>query len=111
MHLDDPPIRRQSPFLNVLNRSSQMAVTTSPNASMSSSSMHAVAAVGALGWVSLVLMIIGSLNWGLVGVANFDLVAAIFGQGSILSRIVYSLVGLAGLYGIALALRLGRRTV
>jgi uncharacterized membrane protein YuzA (DUF378 family) len=56
-------------------------------------------------------MIVGSLNWGLVGAANFDLVAAIFGQGSILSRIVYGLVGLAGLYGIALALRLGRRTM
>ena len=58
---------------------------------------------------SVVLMIVGSLNWGLVGVANFDLVAAIFGQGSMLSRTVYALVGLAGLYGIALALRLGRR--
>jgi uncharacterized protein len=54
-------------------------------------------------------LIAACLNWGLVGVANFDLVAAILGQGSILSRIVYGLVGLAGLYGIALALRLGRR--
>ena len=67
-------------------------------------------ALHAVGWVALVLMIVGSLNWGLVGVANFDLVAAIFGQGSLLSRIVYALVGLAGLYGIALALRLGRRS-
>jgi uncharacterized membrane protein YuzA (DUF378 family) len=65
--------------------------------------------MNAIAWLSLVLMIVGSLNWGLVGVANFDLVAAIFGQGSMLSRIVYALVGLAGIYGIALALRLGRR--
>ena len=87
-----------------------MAVTTSSTASLSSRSDNA-SSLGPVAWLSLVLMIVGSLNWGLVGVANFDLVAAIFGQGSILSRIVYGLVGLAGLYGIALALRLGRRTV
>lgn len=85
-----------------------MAVTTSPTTSLSSRSATSTA-LGPVAWLSLVLMIIGSLNWGLVGVANFDLVAALFGQGSILSRIVYALVGLAGIYGIALALRLGRR--
>ncbi|MDQ6627087.1 MAG: DUF378 domain-containing protein [Pseudomonadota bacterium] len=55
-------------------------------------------------------MIVGSVNWGLVGVANFDLVAAILGQGSIPSRIVHALVGLAGLYGITMALKLGKRS-
>ena len=85
-----------------------MAVTTSSTSSLSSRSDN-TSRLGPLAWLSLVLMIVGSLNWGLVGVANFDLVAAIFGQGSILSRIVYGLVGLAGLYGIALALRIGRR--
>lgn len=50
--------------------------------------------------LSLILVIIGALNWGLIGLLNFDLVAAIFGQQSLLSRIVYSLVGLAGLYSI-----------
>lgn len=86
-----------------------MAVTTSSTASVSSRWDHA-SSLGLVAWLSLALMIVGSLNWGLVGVANFDLVAAIFGQGSLLSRIVYGLVGLGGLYGIALALRLGRRT-
>lgn len=43
------------------------------------------------------LVIIGALNWGLVGVANFNLVDYIFGMGSIVSRIIYSLVGLSGL--------------
>ena len=57
-------------------------------------------------WLALVLMIVGSVNWGLVGAVNFDLVAAMFGPGSMLSRIVYALVGLAGLYGIAMALKL-----
>lgn len=41
------------------------------------------------------LVLIGALNWGLVGLVNFDLVAAIFGYGSILSRVVYSLVGIS----------------
>ena len=45
--------------------------------------------------ISLVLVIIGGLNWGLVGLVDFDLVAAIFGDMSAVSRIVYVLVGLA----------------
>ena len=50
---------------------------------------------------ALVLVIIGALNWGLIALFKFDLVASLFGgQGAILSRIVYGLVGLAGLYSI-----------
>ena len=45
-----------------------------------------------------ILLIVGGLNWGLVGVFNFDLVAAIFGASSILARIVYAVVGLCALY-------------
>lgn len=45
-----------------------------------------------------VLLVVGGLNWGLVGFANFDLVASIFGQGAWLSRIVYALVGLSAVY-------------
>lgn len=44
------------------------------------------------------LLVIGGLNWGLVGMFNFDLVAAIFGPGAAISRIVYSLVGLSAVY-------------
>ena len=47
---------------------------------------------------ALGLVIIGALNWLLVGAFRFDLVAAIFGQMSVLSRIVYIVVGLAGIY-------------
>lgn len=51
--------------------------------------------------IALILVIVGALNWGLIGLFNFDLVATIFGgQTALLSRIVYSLVGLAGLYSI-----------
>jgi hypothetical protein len=46
------------------------------------------------------LLAIGGLNWGLVGIFNFDLVAAIFGDMSVLSRIVYTLVGLAAVYDV-----------
>lgn len=58
----------------------------------------------------LILMIIGSINWGLVGLAGFDLVGFIFGTMSVLSRVVYGFVGLAGIYGIAVVLHLRRRT-
>lgn len=54
-------------------------------------------------WIALVLVIVGGLNWGLVGAFNFDLVAAILGVMSTLSRIVYILVGLAALYIAAFA--------
>ncbi len=47
--------------------------------------------------ICVILVIIGALNWGLVGVFNFDLVAALFGEMTKLSRLVYALVGLAGL--------------
>jgi len=48
--------------------------------------------------ITLVLLIVGGLNWGLVGVFGFDLVAALFGQMSALSRIVYTLVGASALW-------------
>jgi uncharacterized protein len=51
-----------------------------------------------LGKIALTLLIIGGINWLLVGLFNFDLVAAIFGRGSTLARAVYVLVGLCALY-------------
>ena len=50
-----------------------------------------------LDWVAIVLVIIGGLNWGLVGIFDFNLVSAIFGDMSSLSRVVYALVGLSAL--------------
>lgn len=49
-------------------------------------------------YIALTIAIIGALNWGLIGILSFDLVAFIFGEMSMLSRIVYTLVGLAGIY-------------
>lgn len=52
--------------------------------------------------ICLVLTIIGAIVWGLIGVFDFNLVATIFGDGTLLSRIIYSLVGIAGLINIYL---------
>lgn len=52
--------------------------------------------------IALVLIIIGAINWGLIGFFKFDLVAALFGDMSTFSRIVYALVGISGLWGIKL---------
>lgn len=54
----------------------------------------------ALDVITLVLLIVGGLNWGLVGLFDFNLVDALFGEMSMLSRIVYGLVGLSALYQI-----------
>jgi hypothetical protein len=51
-----------------------------------------------LDWVALILVIVGGLNWGLVGIFGFDLVASIFGAMSMLSQIIYVLVGISALY-------------
>ena len=51
---------------------------------------------------ALVLTIIGAINWGLIGIFDFDLVAAIFGEMSAFSRIIYTLVGVAGLINIGI---------
>ena len=56
--------------------------------------------------IALSLLIIGGLNWGLIGFFGFDLVAALFGDMSGFSRVVYALVGLAGLYSILFYKRL-----
>ena len=51
-----------------------------------------------INYIALTIAIVGALNWGLVGVLSFDLVAFIFGEMSWMSRIVYTLVGLSGIY-------------
>ena len=56
--------------------------------------------------IALTLAIIGGLNWGSIGIFGFDIVAALFGgSGSMLSRIIYTLVGLAALWCISLLWR------
>lgn len=56
--------------------------------------------LNALDWLALVLVVIGAVNWGLVGFFTFNLVEEIFGVATVVTRVVYGAVGLAGLYGI-----------
>lgn len=62
----------------------------------------------AFDWVALILVVIGGINWGLVGAFNFDLVAMIFGTMSVLSRIVYVLIGLGAIYTIFTASKMSQ---
>ncbi len=56
--------------------------------------------------IALILVIVGALNWGSIGIFNVDLVSSIFGgQGAIISRIIFTVVGLAGLWCITLLFR------
>lgn len=51
-------------------------------------------------WVAVILIIVGALNWGLVGAFNFNLVTTLFGDTTMITRVIYMLIGLAGLYKI-----------
>ncbi len=52
--------------------------------------------------IALVFTIVGAVNWGLIGLLEFDLVAALFGDMTVLTRLVYSLVGITGLINLGL---------
>ena len=56
-------------------------------------------------WLAMILVIIGGLNWGLVGLFNYNLVTAIFSEGTV-ANVIYDLVGLAALYMIYMAFKI-----
>ena len=64
--------------------------------------------MNAVDWISMALLIVGGINWGLVGLFDVDLVATLFGEMSVLSRIVYVLVGLSALYSIYTSSKMSR---
>lgn len=64
--------------------------------------------LNAIDWIAIILLAVGGLNWGLVGIFNFDLVATIFGDMSVLSRIVYTVVGVCAIYVLAISAKLGK---
>lgn len=65
-------------------------------------------AMSGLDYIAMALLIIGGLNWAMVGLFDVDVVASLFGPGSPASRIVYVVVGLAALYSIYTAAKMGR---
>lgn len=66
-------------------------------------------AMNALDWAATILMIVGGLNWGLVGLFDYNVVAALFGDQAPLTRLAYALVGVAALYGIYMAAKIAAR--
>jgi uncharacterized membrane protein YuzA (DUF378 family) len=60
-------------------------------------------------WIPMLLLVIGGLNWGLVGLFDFNLVAALFGEGSPLARVIYVAVGLSALYSLYMSARLSSK--
>lgn len=54
--------------------------------------------MNSIDWLFLILLVVGGINWGLVGLLGLDLVALLFGEMTLLSRIVYALVGAAAVY-------------
>ena len=67
---------------------------------------------GTLGWIAWALLIIGGINWGLVGLFGYDLVGAVFGgTTSVVSRIIFTLVGVAAVWQLfAVPAQAGQRT-
>ena len=61
-------------------------------------------------WIAMTLLIIGGINWGLVGLFNFDLVATLFGEMTTVTRLVYTLIGLSALYSIYTASKMSRHS-
>lgn len=68
------------------------------------------AGMSALDYIAMALLIVGGLNWALVGLFSYDLVATLFGTQTPTTRVVYSLVGLSALYAIYLVSRWGSRS-
>lgn len=65
--------------------------------------------MSALDWVAMALMIVGGLNWGMVGLYNIDLVATLFGTQTPVSRVIYTAVGIAALYSLYTAVKLASK--
>src|SRR5688500_289623 len=79
---------------------------TSSNISSNTSNRR----MSAIDWLAMTLLIIGGINWGLIGLFNFDLVATLFGEMTTVSRLVYVLVGLSALYSIYTASKMSNHT-
>ncbi len=65
--------------------------------------------LSALDWIAVILVIVGGLNWGLIGIFSWDLIAVIFGAMSTISQVVYILVGIAAVYLAVTSGKLARK--
>ena len=65
--------------------------------------------LNALDWIAMIILVIGGLNLGLMGFFGFDLIAAVFGTMSFLTRVIYAVIGLSAIYTLVISPALGRR--
>lgn len=91
--------RSKTPLFSLLKRTVMANNATHDTAHKSQS---------VIGSIALALVIVGALNWGLIGLFDLNLVTALFGEGSLLTRIIYVLVGAAGIYALTLYPRVAR---
>ena len=70
---------------------------------------HARTGLSAVDWIAMILMIVGGINWGLVGGFDTNLVSSLFGVQTPVTRFVYALVGIASLWGIYLLTKMAAR--
>ena len=73
------------------------------------SSVGSSSKMSAVDWIAMALLIVGGLNWAMVGLFGVDVVASLFGVQSPISRLVYVLVGLSALYSIYLSTKMARK--
>ena len=64
--------------------------------------------LGAIDWIALILLIVGAINWGIMGIAQKDLIMGIIGFSWAIARIIYIVVGVAGLWGLIFILPKGK---
>ena len=60
--------------------------------------------------IALILNIIGGINWGLVGLFDYNLVDSLFGEGSVIAKVIYVLVGISALFAITTVVKLAKKT-
>ena len=89
---------------NTADKSTNRTAYQSTN---STTTRSTVRSMSAMDWIAMTLLFVGGVNWGLIGLFNFNLVAFIFGEMTTISRLIYVLVGLAALYSIYTASKMG----
>jgi uncharacterized protein len=67
--------------------------------------------LNALDWIAVIVSLIGNLNWGIIGIANYNVIAAIFGDMSVLTRLIYLLAAIASIYVASIAGQLVKREI
>jgi hypothetical protein len=97
----NPPISERR---HIPDRRSSSMTTTAASTRRETHETHMAAAE----WIPMILLAIGGINWGLIGLFDFNLVERIFGDGSLLTRIIYVAVGLSALYSLYMSTRMSR---